>query len=205
VKILAIDTAGWESSVALWEDGRELAFKESQERNQAAILPQLVQEVLGKEKVDLFLVNIGPGSFTGIRVGLAFAKGLAFGLGIPLKGMDAFTATYVSIGSPEDVLILIDAHRQDVFGKRFQKGAPQPAESLTREEIEKLLESSNPPFFAGNGVNPFLKGLIFKEIISPWKGAQKHAYSFFKVPSLVVNPFPFYVREADVSFPTKCI
>jgi tRNA threonylcarbamoyladenosine biosynthesis protein TsaB len=205
VKILAIDTAGWESSVALWEDGKELIFRENKERNQAATLPRLVKEVLGAERVDLFLVNIGPGSFTGIRVGLAFAKGLTFGLDIPLKGIDAFTATYLSIGSPENVLVLIEAHRQDVFGRWFQKGAPQPPASLTREEIEVHLNLASPPFLAGNGIHPFLEGLSFQEVTSSWKGAQCLAYAYFINPTLAIDPSPFYVREADVSFPTKCI
>ncbi len=201
MKVLAIDTAGWSSSVALWEEGIELAFQENtQERSQAALLPHLVGEVLGDQHVDLLLVNLGPGSFTGIRVGLAFAKGFALGLGLPLKGIDSFMATYMGLPPHEDVLILQEAHRQDVFGMLFKKGCPQPPQSLTRQDIEMILDSASPPCLAGSGLHPFLEGRVFTEISSPWRGAQALAHAFFKDPTLASEPIPFYVREADVSF-----
>ncbi|HUX79050.1 MAG TPA: tRNA (adenosine(37)-N6)-threonylcarbamoyltransferase complex dimerization subunit type 1 TsaB, partial [Alphaproteobacteria bacterium] len=138
MKVLAIDTAAWKCSVALWEDGHELAFREQgSERDQAILLPQFVTEVMGQHTVDQLLVNVGPGSFTGIRVGIAFAKGLGMGLNLTVKGIDSFTATHVSLGSPDDVLILIEARRHDVFGKRFLQGSSQTPQSLTREDIEK--------------------------------------------------------------------
>jgi tRNA threonylcarbamoyladenosine biosynthesis protein TsaB len=201
MKILALDTAGWKCSVALWEDGQELAFQEkSSERDQAAILPQLVSEVKGQHTIDQLLVNIGPGSFTGIRVGLAFAKGLAKGWGLPLKGVDGFIATYVSLGSPKDLLVLVEARRQDVYGRRFQNGIPQLPQNFTRAEIETILLLPPPPPLAGSGIHPFLEGLIFKEMPSPWQGAQALAYTFFKDTSLITcDPLPFYVREADVT------
>lgn len=202
MKVLAIDTAGWSSSVALWEDGEELSFQENtQERNQATILPQLVKDTLGNHKADLLLVNIGPGSFTGIRVGLAFAKGFSMGTSTPLKGMNSFIATYTSLNTIKDVLVLREARRQDVFAMLFQNGLPQLPQSLTRENIEITLKAPSPPFLAGNGIHPFLDGLSFKELSSPWRGAQEVAYAFFKDPSLATGPAPFYVRDADVSFP----
>ena len=201
MKVLAIDTAGWSASVALWEDGRELAFDENtHSRDQAVILPSLVKNVLGTQPVDLFLVNRGPGSFTGIRVGLAFAKGLALGSRVPLKGIDSFTATYQSLNVTEDVLVLLEAHRQDVFGQLFQKGLAKDPHSLTRQDIEKILDSQIPPLLAGSGVHPFCEGLSFKEAHPSWKGAQSLAYAFFKAPLFATNSSPFYGREADVSF-----
>jgi tRNA threonylcarbamoyl adenosine modification protein YeaZ len=200
MKILAIDTAGWECSVALWEKDHEISFQEkSFEREQSALLPQLVSEVIGQKKIDKILVNIGPGSFTGIRLGIAFAKGLSMGWGIPLKGIDSFIATYVSLEPAEDILVLIEARRVDVFAQRFLKGVPQDPQSLTRQDLEKILLSPNPPLLAGSGLHPFLDGLIFKEAISPWRGAQKLVHTFFKSPKYSSVALPFYAREADVT------
>jgi len=204
MKVLAIDTAGWIPSVALWEDGQEIAFgKREQERNQAALLPELVTEVLGNHKIDQILVNVGPGSFTGIRLGLAFAKGLAIGWNLPLKGLDGFTVSYLGLEAHSDVLVLIEARRQDVYAQWFQEGIPQLATSLTRGDIEKLLSSINPPYLAGSGVCSLLEGLSFNEVVSPFKGAQSLAHAYFKAPHLFGDPTPFYVREADVTYPSN--
>ncbi len=200
MKILAIDTAGWECSMALWESGREIIYQAiPSERDQATLLPYLLKDVLGSHKVDQIIVNVGPGSFTGIRVGLAFAKGFAMGQGLPLKGIDGFMAAYQSIDYHEDVLVLIDSRRQDIFGRRFLAGAPQAPQSLQREDIEKILLGSPPPLVTGRNFQSFLKDISFKEAFSPWRGAQSLAYAFFKNPNAVSDPLPFYVREADVT------
>ncbi|OJW50591.1 MAG: tRNA (adenosine(37)-N6)-threonylcarbamoyltransferase complex dimerization subunit type 1 TsaB [Alphaproteobacteria bacterium 41-28] len=200
MKILAIDTAAWKCSVALWEDGHELAFQEQDsERDQAALLPQFVKDVMGQHTIDHLIVNVGPGSFTGIRVGLAFAKGFAMGLNLPLKGIDSFTATYVSLDSPSDILILIEARRQDVFGQRFLNGISGSPQSLTREALTEILSAQNPPLVAGSGVH-FLEGLSYREVHSRWHGAQSLAHTFFKDPTLAAEPLPFYIREPDVTY-----
>lgn len=204
MKILAIDTTAWNCSIAFWENGQELAFNEEiSERDQAALLPQLVRKSLGNSLPDQIIVNLGPGSFTGIRVGLSFAKGFAMGLDIPLKGMDGFLINFLCLDNQKDVLVLIEAHRKDVFGRRFIDGTPQQPQSLEREDLEKILKNSSPPFLAGNGIHPFLDGLDFTEISIPWHGAQKLAFAFFKNPTLLVEPHAFYAREADVSLIKK--
>ena len=217
MKILTLDATDWNCSAALWHEGCELAFQEkNSERDQAAHLPQLVREVMGRHEVDQLIVNIGPGSFTGIRVGLAFAKGLCMSSGLSLKGIDSFTATYLSLEpTNKDVLILIEARRQDFFGQRFLNGIPQAPKNLMREDIEKLLSTSNPPLLAGSGVSSFLEGRgvssflegrSYDEAFSPWRGAQKLAHAFFKNPLITVEPLPFYIREADVTHSSRsCI
>ena len=200
MNVLAIDTAGWICSVALWQEGQEVSFREERyDREQSAFLPRLVQEVIGQHKIDQILVNIGPGSFTGIRLGIAFAKGLSIAWGIPLKGLDSFKATYANLESAEDVLVLIEARRVDVFAQRFVNHLAQEPESLTRQEIEKILLSANPPLLAGSGVHPFLEGLVLKEALPLRQGAQQLAYAFFKAPESFSEALPFYLREADVT------
>jgi len=207
MKILAIDTAGRRCSVCVWEDGREVSFQEKEsERDQARLLPQLVADVARQQKIDQLIVNIGPGSFTGIRVGIAFAKGLAMAWEIPVKGIDGFSATYLSLeDSQKDILIVLDARRTDLFCRRFREGVSQPPQILTREEIEKILAEPRPPAVTGNGTHPFLEGLTFKEASSHWQGAQKLAFAFFKAPHIVCEPAAFYMREADVTFSSKSL
>lgn len=125
------------------------------------------------------------------------------GWNLPLKGMDSFTATYVNLDPQSDVLVLIEARRQDVFGRRFLNGLPQGPQSLTREDIEKILSAPNPPLLTGSGVHPFLDGLAFQEAVSPWRGAQNLVHAFFKDPNLACEPLPFYVREADITYPLR--
>jgi tRNA threonylcarbamoyladenosine biosynthesis protein TsaB len=201
MKVLALDTTAWACSVALWEEGRELAFEEeTTERAQAAILPVLVKKIIDNHKIDLLLVNIGPGSFTGIRVGLAFAKGLSMGLNIPLKGMDSFTATYISLEPTKDVLILIEAHRQDVFARRYYEGKAQNTESLARKDIEQILSKSPDLLIAGSASSACLEGLSYQKVSSSWRGARALAHAFFRDPSSTTDPLPFYAREADVTY-----
>jgi tRNA threonylcarbamoyl adenosine modification protein YeaZ len=200
MRILAIDTAGWVASVAVWEDGNEQSFLEDHaDKGQASLLPDLVRKALGGKKVDQIIVNKGPGSFTGIRLGLAFAKGLAMGWNVPLKGLDGFRITYMNLEPLDDVLVLIESRRQDVYAQRFKKGIPENPLSLTRENLEEILSTKEQPVITGSGVNDLIADLQYTEIKSKLKGAQCLALAFFKGPEYFSDPLPFYVREADVS------
>ncbi len=147
-------------------------------------------------------MNIGPGSFTGIRLGVAFAQGLSMGLSIPLKGMDSFTATYFSLDPLKDVLILVEARRQDVFAQRYVNTVPQEVTSLTRQDIQEILDQSPDLPIAGSGTASFLDGIPFQTVSSHWSGAQALACSFFHESAPTKDPLPFYAREADVTYGT---
>lgn len=200
MKILSIDTATWTTSLALWDGPHEIAFEESHlERDQASRLPEILTKVLGDHRPDLILINSGPGSFTGIRLGIAFAKGLAQGWNIPLKAIDGFSSTFSTHSHEKNLLILIDARRKDIFARRYLNGTPGEIQSLTREEIESILLAPHPPSIAGAGFHNFIEGLVYQEATCPLRGAQRLIQSYLNDPTLATDPLPSYAREADVT------
>jgi tRNA threonylcarbamoyladenosine biosynthesis protein TsaB len=126
--VLGIDTATWTAAVGVVRDGVVLAEAARREsRSHATSLPALVERVLGAagariEDVDALGVSIGPGSFTGLRVGLAFAKGVAFAGGLPMAAVPTLEAlALVAEGTPgETVCAALDARKREVYAALFR-------------------------------------------------------------------------------------
>lgn len=96
MNILILDTSQPESYVALYKGEELLSKRTFPPKDQVKFLIQLIDAILNEhlmklEEVDLIKVAIGPGSFTGTRVGVITAKGLAFGAGIPIEGFNSTT------------------------------------------------------------------------------------------------------------------
>jgi tRNA threonylcarbamoyladenosine biosynthesis protein TsaB len=119
--ILAFDCAVSGLSVAVVRDDVCLAHFREEGRGQAATLLPAIARVLQQAGVDrralsMIAVTVGPGSFTGVRVGLAAARGLALALGVPLAGLTT-TAALLAAAEPGDRLAVaaIDTHLGDWF------------------------------------------------------------------------------------------
>jgi len=119
MKILSVDTSTPRLSVALWEKGNVLGLSERipEKRHAEAILPDMEKllQGLGLSPKDLggLAVGLGPGSFTGLRVGIATVQGMAQALQLPVAGVSSFWAAAAGTGA-ERVLVLEDA-RQEMF------------------------------------------------------------------------------------------
>lgn len=126
--ILNIETSSKICSVALTKDGAvEYQLEDTEGMNHAVRLAPFVEKCLEElkrkdEKLDAVAVSIGPGSYTGLRIGLSLAKGLCFSLGIPLIGVStlkilAVKAMFRSFDwQGDEVLVpMIDARRMEVF------------------------------------------------------------------------------------------
>ena len=122
-KVLAIDTSTSRSCVAIIEDSKVLY---SGCRDGATAhgpsLPALVQEALAVSDVDEVVVGMGPGPFTGLRVGIAFAQSFALAREISVRGVCSLDAIAAQVRE-KDFIITVDARRKEVYWARYTDGA----------------------------------------------------------------------------------
>lgn len=127
--VLALDSSAAACSVALVDGDRRLIAGRSEPmaRGHAEKLMPMIDSVLrearlGFAALGLIAVTTGPGSFTGIRVGLAAARGLGLASGVPVIGVSAFAAIAAAIGPhvpPVPLLVAIDSKRAELFIQAF--------------------------------------------------------------------------------------
>lgn len=130
VYILNIETATKNCSVSLAENGRTVALREISEEqfNHAEKLHVFIEEVLGDAGVSMqnlsaVAVSKGPGSYTGLRIGVSSAKGLSYALGIPLISVDTLQVLATKLTIKEGVVVpMIDARRMEVFTQVYDAG-----------------------------------------------------------------------------------
>ncbi|MBP1841905.1 tRNA threonylcarbamoyl adenosine modification protein YeaZ [Rhizobium petrolearium] len=151
--VLAIDTAGVDCSAALYDSAAEQILsavtetigKGHAERLMAVIDAALAAADLSLDAVERVAVVIGPGSFTGIRVGVAVARGLALALGVESVGvttLETLARGYLADHPGKPVVAAMDAKRNEVYAQAFAAdGRPlsEPA-ALSPEGVSKLVE-----------------------------------------------------------------
>ena len=121
-KVLAIDTSTSRSCVAII-DGTEVLYSGFRDGATAhgPSLPALVQEALAVSDVDEVVVGMGPGPFTGLRVGIAFAQSFALAREIPVRGVCSLDAIAAQV-TDKDFIITVDARRKEVYWARYTHG-----------------------------------------------------------------------------------
>ena len=121
-KVLVIDTSTSRTSVAVI-DGDTVVFSGFRDGATAhgPSLPALVQEALAVSEVDEVVVGMGPGPFTGLRVGIAFAQSFALARQIPVRGVCSLDAIAAQINE-KDFIITVDARRKEVYWARYTDG-----------------------------------------------------------------------------------
>ncbi len=121
-KIMAIDTSTSRTSVAVIEADSVLfsGFREGATAHGPS-LPALVHEALAISDVDEVVVGMGPGPFTGLRVGIAFAQSFALAREIPVRGVCSLDAIAAQVDE-KDFIITVDARRKEVYWARYTDG-----------------------------------------------------------------------------------
>ncbi len=163
--VLGFDTATPASAVALrLPDGATLTARDdprpgARPGHATRLLPLaaglLEQADVGWDAIERIAVGVGPGTFTGLRVGIATARGLSQSLAVELVGVGSLDAlARRALGEwPGHVLAAIDARRGEVFAGAFSQGAPRGTPSaLAPEDLRELLSPEGAPWRAvGNG------------------------------------------------------
>ena len=119
---LAIDTSTSRTSVAIIEDGSILwSGHRDGATEHGPALPSLVQEGIKGFAIDKVVVGMGPGPFTGLRVGIAFAQSFALARGISVRGVCSLDAIAAQVNE-KDFIVTVDARRKEVYWARYKDG-----------------------------------------------------------------------------------
>lgn len=165
--IIAIETSGKFCSVALIHDGlAEFSREDKVEMNHAKAIGPFVESCLEEArrkewKIDAVAVSMGPGSYTGLRIGLSMAKGLCYALGVPLIGISTLMLIAVKAmfrnmeWNADEILVpMIDARRMEVYTAAYDFHlntlmSPQPL--IVTEDSYNNLPSDREIYFMGDG------------------------------------------------------
>jgi tRNA threonylcarbamoyladenosine biosynthesis protein TsaB len=171
--LLAFDCSAAACSAAVRHDGSTVAREwRAMERGHAEALVPLIEATLGQagarfEDISAVATTVGPGSFTGVRIGLATARGLSLALGAPVVGVTTFEAVALAArracGSPHlPCLVVLDAKRADVYVQLLPPGGEPsgPAVAASPSAAAAMLPPGR-AIVAGDGASqlrPFVEG-----------------------------------------------
>lgn len=157
--VLGIETSTDVCSVGLARPGMSLKEERVvEERIHSEKILTLIQTLLAKERVpqnqlDAIAISIGPGSFTGLRIGLSTAKGLCFALNVPLVAVPTFDAIVQGIAAAHpdavNIVVALDAKKGEFYAGRYQKQSHSLIAAgkmglRTEDEIRKDIHEASP-------------------------------------------------------------
>ncbi len=221
--ILSIETSTMVCSVALHEHGELCALEERFEANShSEVLMELIETVLAtadKKQSDLSAIAVskGPGSYTGLRIGVSIAKGLTFGLDIPLISVETLEALSlhihekITLQTPEKdasffVVPMIDARRMEVYCAVFDEKQEQKvkveAKIIDEDSYHTFLEQKD-VYFAGNGADKckgtitHLNAVFLSDVYTSAKQIGMLAWKKFQIQEFedVAYFEPYYLKE----------
>lgn len=217
--LLAFDTAGPNCSVALSDDGKIRSHRhEPMTRGQAEALFPMIQTVLaeantGYGDLDGIAVTIGPGSFTGLRIGLAAARGIILATSIPACGVTSFEALIHGMPEPgatgRDILVALESKRADPYVQLFSAaGDPLSApEARLPEQVPKMIGDGS-VMVVGDGAPRLISvldsvGVDYRLGVAPVSIDARSIAAFAELtwpPSAVAGVLePLYLRPPDTT------
>lgn len=226
--IIHIETSTNVCSVAVSCNGAVIFdISNNEGLNHAAMLSPFVQQALEKIKElnlkpDAVAVSGGPGSYTGLRIGVSTAKGLCFGFGIPLIAVDTLriicedALTKFAIEKDAVLCPMIDARRMEVYTALYNSDLEEikqvSAEIINEDSFLDILESKKMYFF-GNGADKCKSvithpnALFISDVEPLAKNMMRQAEQKFSAGEFADTAYfePFYLKEFQATTPKKMI
>lgn len=164
MRILALDTTTPTASAAVWNDGSLSGQYTIQTTTHSTTVLPMIESLLQNlslevPDLDLMAVSAGPGSFTGVRIGVATIKGLAFSYQIPCIGVSSLEVLAWNLSGFSGIVCpVINARRGHVYSALFESDGLNPPRRLTQDDLipvtelaEKLASYRKPVYTAGDG------------------------------------------------------
>jgi tRNA threonylcarbamoyl adenosine modification protein YeaZ len=199
--LLAIDSATAACSVALIEGGKLVAERhELVGRGHAERLIPMVAELLAElpagRRPDSILVDCGPGSFTGIRVGLAAAHGLAIGWGVPVRGYSSMAVIAAGARDGEgELAVALQGGHCELFVQSYGGDPLAPLDALRSLTPDAAAAAIEAPLVVGSGA----EALVVARGSGEWRDGLPRAADVLLLPETLrdLEPRPIYGRAAD--------
>lgn len=200
MRTLVIDTATAACSVALIEGGEVIAARhEIVQRGHAERLVPMIAELPDGGRAAHILVDVGPGSFTGIRVGIAAARGLRLGWGVSVRGYSSLALIAAAAAADEPLAALLEGGHGEVFMQVF---APHPLRPTS--ELRSLTPAAARAALSGlRAVGDGLRWLTSDDPRNAPRGELPRAADAILLPSDLTQlpPRPVYGRAPDAKLP----
>ena len=181
--ILGMDTSSVNATVAVLNDNKLVAeYLISNDRTHSVIIMPLLEDMLKKcgvklSDVDVFAVVTGPGSFTGLRIGISTIKTLAQACNKPVIGINSLESLVNNFFAPKDTIIcpVIDARHEEVYNAVFENGIciTEPRVIALDKLFEELSVTEKDVIFCGDGVLKY-SDKIMSESDGKWTIAPQH-------------------------------
>ncbi|MCE9507536.1 MAG: tRNA (adenosine(37)-N6)-threonylcarbamoyltransferase complex dimerization subunit type 1 TsaB [Alphaproteobacteria bacterium] len=217
MKCLAVNTATKVLSIALVDGDKVLHLFETPEmRDQGNVLLSHIQNGLAQHKIsftdlDLLAVVTGPGSFTGIRLGLATMRGIALAADKPLIGMSSFDMFAAHTPDAANI-VAVESWREELyFALLDSTGAPRieymnETPGIFSQRAQQFIPANQKIIISGDAkksVAPLLEQAALAEKDNNAIDVARLAIQKFKSGATFEKPLPFYLREADVTISSK--
>jgi tRNA threonylcarbamoyladenosine biosynthesis protein TsaB len=195
--LLAFDTSSSACTAALFDGSGECVARRDEliGRGHSERLVPMLEELLDGRRADHVLVGVGPGSFTGIRVAIAAAHGLAIGWDAELSGMSSLAL--LAAGAPDDheVGIAIIGGHGELFVQQFAGGNAEPKADLRNLVPSDAAEFITAPLVIGSGAKALLDARGWGEAREAWPSAE----NALRLPPHLrsLPPKPVYARAPD--------